>query len=216
MDASEGGATRHPPPAGQRDRALSSARPLRDLAWAVTGLGGAFACLRAVEAMRPQVVAEDPHTAEYDPFRRELPRAYAVAVAAVLASPLLGARTVRLPSISGPLGLGVEMAGVGLRVWAMRELHGHYARTLRVVDEQAVVRTGPYRYVRHPGYLGALLICVGAALGARNVTAVALTAVAVGTAYEHRMDAEDALLRQDLAGYADYAATTHRLVPSKA
>jgi protein-S-isoprenylcysteine O-methyltransferase Ste14 len=79
-----------------------------------------------------------------------------------------------------------------------------------------VVRTGPYRYVRHPGYLGSLLICVGAALSARNVTALALTTTAVGTAYGHRMDAEDALLRRDLPGYADYAATTHRLVPSRA
>lgn len=170
--------------------------------------------MRAVEALRPEVVADDPRTAEDDPFRRELPRAYAVSAAAILVSPLLGAGTVRLPSITGPLGLGGEVAGVGLRFWAMRELHGHYARTLRVVDEQPVVRTGPYRYVRHPGYLGALLICVGAALSARNVTALALTATAVGTAYEHRMDAEDALLRRDLPGYVDYAATTRRLVPS--
>jgi protein-S-isoprenylcysteine O-methyltransferase Ste14 len=43
---------------------------------------------------------------------------------------------------------------------------------------------------------------------------VALTTLAVGTAYEHRMDAEDALLRRDLPGYVDYAATTRRLVPS--
>jgi protein-S-isoprenylcysteine O-methyltransferase Ste14 len=169
--------------------------------------------MRAVEALRPRVAGEAP-TPEDDPFRRELPRAYAVSAAAILVSPLLGAGTMRLPSIAGPLGLGVEVAGVGLRVWAMRELHGHYARTLRVVDEQPVVRSGPYRYVRHPGYLGSLLICVGAALGARNVTALALTATAVGTAYQHRMDAEDALLRRDLPGYADYAATTRRLVPS--
>ena len=165
--------------------------------------------MRAVEVLRPDVVADYERTAGDDPFRRELPRAYAVSAAAVLASPLLGASAVRLPPLSGPLGLGVELAGVGLRFWAMRELHGHYARTLRVVDEQRVVRSGPYRYVRHPGYLGSLLIGVGAALSARNVTAV-------GTAYGHRMDAEDALLRRDLPGYADYAATTHRLVPSRA
>jgi protein-S-isoprenylcysteine O-methyltransferase Ste14 len=193
---------------------VSSTRPLRDLAWATVGLGAAVACMRAVEALRPRVVGEEPHTAEDDPFRRELPRAYAVSAAAVLASPLLGGGTMRLPPASGPLGLGVEVAGVGLRVWAMRELHGHYARTLRVVDEQPVVRTGPYRYVRHPGYLGSLLICAGAALSARNVAAVALTTATVGTAYGHRMDAEDSLLRRDLPGYADYAATTHRLVPS--
>lgn len=189
-------------------------RPLRDLGWAAVGLGGAVACLRAVEALRPPVIADEPGVAGDDPFRRELPRAYAVSAAAVLASPLLGAAAVRLPRVGGPLGLGVEVAGVGLRVWAMRELHGHYARTVRVVDEQAVVRTGPYRYVRHPGYLGGLLIGLGAALGARNVVALALTATAVGTAYQHRMDAEDALLRRDLPGYADYAATTHRLVPA--
>jgi protein-S-isoprenylcysteine O-methyltransferase Ste14 len=191
-----------------------TARPLRDLAWAAVGLGGALASLRAVEALRPRVIADETDEPDDDPFRRELPRAYAVSAAAVLVTPLLGAGTVRLPPVSGPLGLGVEVAGVGLRVWAMRELHGHYARTLRVVDEQPVVRTGPYRHVRHPGYLGALLMCVGAALSAGNVTAVALTATAVGTAYQHRMDAEDALLRRDLPGYADYAATTHRLVPS--
>ncbi|HSK61826.1 MAG TPA: hypothetical protein VK935_22510, partial [Actinomycetospora sp.] len=65
-----------------------------------------------------------------------------------------------------------------------------------------------------PGTSAGFLICLGAALGARNVTALALTAAAVGTAYRHRMDAEDALLWRDLPGYADYAATTHRLVPS--
>jgi len=170
--------------------------------------------MRAIEALRPEAVPGDARAPEDDVFRREPPRAYAVSAAAILAGPVLGAEAVRLPTASGPLGLGVQLAGVGLRVWAMRELRGHYARTLRVVDEQPVVRSGPYRYVRHPGYLASLLICVGGALSARNLTAVALTVTAVGTAYRHRMDAEDALLRRDLPGYADYAATTRRLLPT--
>jgi protein-S-isoprenylcysteine O-methyltransferase len=67
--------------------------------------------------------------------------------------------------------------------------------------------------VRHPGYLSALLAWSGAAVSTRNGVPVVLTLVAVGTAYGHRMDAEDALLLRDLPGYAEYAATTGRLVP---
>ena len=192
-------------------------RPVRDVGWGVLGLAGALGAMRAVEAMRPDVVGDAPGGADgsderADPFRRELPVAYAISGVAILVGPLLGGAP--LPAVCAPLGLGVQAAGVGLRLAAMRELRGHYARTLRVVDAQPVVRTGPYRAVRHPGYLGSLLIWVGAALAARNGAAVALTVTAVGTAYQHRMDAEDLLLRRDLPGYVEYAATTPRLVPA--
>ncbi len=192
---------------------MPSLRLLRDLAWAALGLGGALAGMRAVEALRPEVIEEDVSAPDSQAFLRQLPRAYVMSAASILASPLLGADAVRLPAVCGPLGLGVQLGSVSLRIWAMRELRGHYARGLRVVDEQPVVRTGPYRFVRHPGYVGGLLIWVGAALSARNLTAVALTTTAIGTAYRYRMDAEETLLRRDLPGYADYAATTRRLVP---
>ena len=143
----------------------------------------------------------------------ELTRAYFFSAGAVVVSPPL-ASSVRLPRWSGPLGLIVEGCSVGLRVWAMRTLRGHYAHALRVVDDQPVIRSGPYRFVRHPGYLSALLLWVGAALSARNAMAPMLTLTAVGTAYQHRMDAEDALLLRDLPGYVEYAATTPRMVPS--
>jgi len=39
-----------------------------------------------------------------------------------------------------------------------------FTRTLRVTGEQRVVSDGPYRVVRHPGYLGDILMWTGAAL----------------------------------------------------
>jgi protein-S-isoprenylcysteine O-methyltransferase Ste14 len=186
-------------------------RAVRDTAWAVVGVAGAFAGIRMMEALRPEVIAEGSPP-ENQAGIVELSRAYFFAAGATVASPAL-ATSVRLPRVCGPLGLLVEVGGVGLRVWAMRTLRGHYARTLRVVDGQPVIREGPYRFVRHPGYLGVLLLWLGAALTARNVVAPALALTAVGTAYQHRMDAEDALLRRDLPGYVEYAATTGRVVP---
>jgi protein-S-isoprenylcysteine O-methyltransferase Ste14 len=186
-------------------------RVVRDMAWAAVGVAGAFGGIRAMEAFRPEVV-DDSGAPEHQAGLRELPRAYFFSAGAIVASPAL-ATSVRLPRSCAALGLVVEVGSIGLRVWAMRTLRGHYARTLRVVDGQPVIRDGPYRFVRHPGYLSVLLLWAGAALTARNAVAPALALTAVGTAYQHRMDAEDALLRRDLAGYAEYAATTGRVLP---
>ncbi|NMO90591.1 isoprenylcysteine carboxylmethyltransferase family protein [Actinomycetospora sp. TBRC 11914] len=189
-------------------------RGVGDVLWSAVGVAGAFGGIRLMEALRPPVVAEDAARPTSRPDGvDELTRAYFFSAGAIVASPLVAA-SVRLPRWSGPAGLAVQAGGIGLRVWAMRTLRGHYARTLRVVDGQPVVRSGPYAAVRHPGYLGVLLLWLGAALTARNALAPVLTTAAVGTAYRHRIEAEEALLRRDLAGYAEYAVTTRRLVPS--
>lgn len=189
-------------------------RWVTDTVWAAVGVAGAFGGIRLMEALRPPVVGEEPDAGERRPAGvDELTRAYFLSAGAIVVSPLVAA-SVRLPRWCGPAGLAVQAGGVGLRVWAMRTLRGHYARTLRVVDGQEVVRTGPYAAVRHPGYLGVLVLWTGAALAARNALAPALATAAVGTAYGHRIDAEEALLRRDLPGYAEYAARTRRLVPS--
>lgn len=186
-------------------------RLLRDVVWSAIGISGAFGAIRAMEAFRPEVISDDFSAPENEISIRELGRAYTLSACSMATGPF--AASARLPAACGPLGLGVEIAAVGLRVWSMRTLRGHYARGLRVVEGQPVIQSGPYRFVRHPGYLSAFLAWLGAAVSTRNAVPVALTLVAVGTAYQHRMDAEDALLLRDLPGYADYAATTGRLVP---
>jgi protein-S-isoprenylcysteine O-methyltransferase Ste14 len=187
-------------------------RRLRDTAWAAVGVAGAFGGIRAMEMFRPKVIADDSAAPENRAGQGEMTRAYFFSAGAIIVSPPL-ATSVRLPKVSAPLGLAIQAGSVGLRVWAMHTLRGHYAPTLRVVDDQPVVRSGPYRFVRHPGYLSVLLLWAGAALTARNAASLALTLTAVGTAYQHRMDAEDALLLRDLPGYVEYAETTRRMAP---
>ncbi|MEJ2868395.1 isoprenylcysteine carboxylmethyltransferase family protein [Actinomycetospora sp. OC33-EN08] len=186
-------------------------RVLSDTAWAVVGVAGAFGGLKVVESLRPAVTGDDVGAPADQAGLRELPRAYVLSAGAIVASPAL---TSGLPRWCGPLGVAVQVAGVVLRVWAMRTLSGHYAHAVRVVEDQPVIHSGPYRHVRHPGYLGVVLLWAGAALAARNVLAPALTLAAVGTAYRLRMEAEDALLRRELPGYDAYAASTPRLIPA--
>jgi protein-S-isoprenylcysteine O-methyltransferase Ste14 len=119
----------------------------------------------------------------------------------------------RLPGSAGQIGLITELAGLGVRAWSMRTLGRAYTRTLRTEPEQRVVEAGPYRYVRHPGYLGSNLIWLGFALTSGSPLVVAVVGVLVGDAYRRRIQAEEALLRRELPGYVEYSGRTRRLVP---
>jgi protein-S-isoprenylcysteine O-methyltransferase Ste14 len=143
---------------------------------------------------------------------RLLIAAYAAATDVPLVARRLGFG--RLPAWVAPVGLVVQGAGLSLRAWSMRELGRSYTRTLLVArDEQAVVSSGPYRIVRHPGYLGSLLTWTGFALTTCSLPAVGLVVGPLAAVYARRIAAEEELLRRELPGYESYAEATARLIP---
>lgn len=95
----------------------------------------------------------------------------------------------------------------------MRTLGPSYTRTLRTEDTQHVIDDGPYAFVRHPGYAGSLLIWTGFALTSRSLPVLIAVGALLGTAYQRRIAAEEALLRRDLPGYAAYCKRTKKLIP---
>jgi protein-S-isoprenylcysteine O-methyltransferase Ste14 len=105
-------------------------------------------------------------------------------------------------------------AGLTLRIWAARVLGAFYTRTLRTNARQRLVTDGPYRLVRHPGYLGNLLLWLGAAIATANGFAAAAIALTIGRAYRARIVAEEAMLAEAFAeDYPAYAVHTWRLLP---
>jgi len=137
----------------------------------------------------------------------------AFAIGAVTA-PLLRRLPIRpMPRFAAPSGFALEMLGLGLRAWSMRTLRGFYSRTLRTAGDQEVVDTGPYRVIRHPSYLGSLLIWTGFALTSRSRLVLALVAGLLGQAYVRRIAAEEQLLRRELRSYVSYSERTKKLVP---
>jgi protein-S-isoprenylcysteine O-methyltransferase Ste14 len=135
-------------------------------------------------------------------------------VAAVASAPLLRRLPVRpLPSVARPVGVGAQSAGLALRAWSMQSLRSSYSRTLRVTNAQTVVEAGPYRRVRHPGYLGSLLIWLGFALTSGSAAVVVAVAGLLIPTYRRRMDIEEQLLIKELHGYEEYCGRTKRLIP---
>jgi protein-S-isoprenylcysteine O-methyltransferase Ste14 len=119
----------------------------------------------------------------------------------------------QLPALAGPTGLVIEGAGLAVRAWSMAELKASYTRTLRIEGNQGLIESGPYRYLRHPGYLGSLLTWTGFALASRSIPVTALVGGLLGGAYRRRILAEEELLERELPGYAEYARRTSRLIP---
>jgi protein-S-isoprenylcysteine O-methyltransferase Ste14 len=111
-------------------------------------------------------------------------------------------------------GTAVVAAGTGLRVWAISVLGRYFTAVVAVQEAQPVVETGPYRWVRHPSYSGALVAAVGAAMVCESPLGAALTLAVLLPVYLYRIHREEAHLRIGLgAPYSAYVARTAKLIP---
>jgi len=111
------------------------------------------------------------------------------------------------------IGVAVGAVGLGVRIWSMRVLGRDYTRSLRTRATQTVVDRGPYRLVRHPGYLGSILVWVGSRL-ALNWLVALCTALLLAAVYCYRIRAEERMLDEHFGDvYVAYKARTWRLVP---
>lgn len=103
---------------------------------------------------------------------------------------------------------------IALIAWSMA-VNPHAETTVRIQTDRGhtVVASGPYRAVRHPMYVGAMLMYVATPLILGSVWALAITGIMIGL-FVWRTAREDQTLRRDLPGYAEYAARTrYRLAP---
>jgi len=147
---------------------------------------------------------------------RRLGMAYGISIIGLLLAPLLNYFAIGniASALIGLIGLAVSIGGMALRVWANRVLGAFYTRTLRVLDNQTVVQQGPYRFIRHPGYLGIILMWVGASLAAVNWIIIILIVVIMGLAYHYRIQTEETMLLENLGQpYAEYKSHTWKLLP---
>ena len=112
------------------------------------------------------------------------------------------------------LGLVVQVAGHALVLWSMR-VNNFFSSTVRIQTDrgQRVVQDGPYRIVRHPGYVAAMLLAVGIALTLGSTWAL-IPAGVICVALVVRTHLEDTTLQRELEGYTEYIHTVrHRLLP---
>lgn len=145
---------------------------------------------------------------------RLLGQAYCVSALALLAAwPLNLAGVGKLPDWIGWFGILLALVGLFTRAWAARVLGAFYTRTLKVSAEQTIIGEGPYRLIRHPGYLGMILLWTGVATATTNWIVILIVLVVECAAYHYRMENEEKMLLATNADYAAYRLHTWRLIP---
>lgn len=117
-----------------------------------------------------------------------------------------------LPAWLRIAALGLLALLGSLQLWAMAA-NPFFSPSLWLHPGHRLVACGPYRVVRHPGYL-AMLVSVPATAIALGSLAGLLPALGYGFLILKRMLREDRFLHDRLGGYADYAGIVHwRIIP---
>jgi protein-S-isoprenylcysteine O-methyltransferase Ste14 len=134
---------------------------------------------------------------------------------AALLERLTGGRVAFHP-VAAVVGLVIAAAGVALHLRARRALGPFWSGPIAVRAGHLVVTSGPYAVVRHPLYLGVLLLTAGT-LVAHTSLAAACIAAGLAGGIAHKVRAEERLLRATCGeAYARYAAEVPALVPGPA
>ena len=111
-------------------------------------------------------------------------------------------------------GLTVAWAGMLLRLWAVLTLGRLFTTTVVVRQEQAVVTSGPYKFVRHPSYLGVMILLGGFGLALGDLASASVMVVLPALGLMWRIRVEEAALRMGLGdSYIEYCRGRARLVP---
>jgi protein-S-isoprenylcysteine O-methyltransferase Ste14 len=110
--------------------------------------------------------------------------------------------------------LTVLLLAAGLEIWAMA-VNPFFSTAIRIQTERShrVIDRGPYRYIRHPGYLAMALSMPAAAIVVGSRVAL-IPALCYSLLVLPRVAREDKFLRENLPSYLQYAGVVrYRLIP---
>jgi protein-S-isoprenylcysteine O-methyltransferase Ste14 len=128
-------------------------------------------------------------------------------------SPLMNLRLWPRSWISYWTGLVVLLVGVAFAVWARVHLGRNWSGTVTVKEDHELIRTGPYRYVRHAIYTGLIAGLIGTAICSGTLRA-ALGVAIISAALFVKSRTEERFMRETFPGqYQKYCEEVPALIP---
>lgn len=111
--------------------------------------------------------------------------------------------------IMGFIGFVISM----YMIFLVMKVNSFLLKTVEIQKNHTVVSTGPYRYVRHPMYIAAIIMCFSLALALGSVYSLIPAAIA-SLMLIIRTQFEDNMLQRELKGYNAYTQKTkYKLIP---
>jgi protein-S-isoprenylcysteine O-methyltransferase Ste14 len=112
------------------------------------------------------------------------------------------------------VGLVILFVSIILHSWARQAIRGQFSGHLQIQPEHKLVQNGPYSYIRHPGYLGYVLLALGVAIGYSSLVSLASVLLLLLPGLIYRINVEEKLLSEHFGeSYRQYASQVKRLIP---
>ena len=112
------------------------------------------------------------------------------------------------------IGAVLAILGLVIRISSILTLKQHFTYTVTEIENHELIEAGLYKNIRHPGYLGQLIIFTGIATSMSNWLSVLFMIIPVLSGYIYRINVEEKfMVRQMGQKYSDYQKRTKRLIP---
>ena len=111
-------------------------------------------------------------------------------------------------------GTLLMVSGSLLRRYCWRTLGKYFTGDVQAQRDQPVIRSGPYRWVRHPSYTGGMMLFIGVGLALGSWVSVVLLAIATIAAYGYRVAVEERALLDTIGEpYGRFMKERKRFIP---
>ena len=112
------------------------------------------------------------------------------------------------------IGAVLVVIGLIIRIMSIMTLRQYFTYSVANVEDHKLVDTGLYKNIRHPGYLGQLLIFLGISISISNWLSIPLMMIPVAIGYIYRMNVEERFMVEQLGEkYLNYQTRTRRIIP---
>jgi protein-S-isoprenylcysteine O-methyltransferase Ste14 len=112
------------------------------------------------------------------------------------------------------IGSILALIGLIIRVTSILTLKQQFTYTVTKIENHELIETGLYKNIRHPGYLGQLIIFLGISTCLSNWVSILLMIIPVLLGYLNRINVEEKFMVKQMGQkYLDYQTRTKKLIP---
>ncbi len=112
------------------------------------------------------------------------------------------------------IGAIMIIVGLIIRITAIMTLKQHFTYTVTKIENHELIESGLYKSIRHPGYLGQLIVFIGTSVALSNWLSVLCMIIPVVFGFIYRISVEERFMIEQLGEkYIDYQKRTKRLIP---
>jgi protein-S-isoprenylcysteine O-methyltransferase Ste14 len=112
------------------------------------------------------------------------------------------------------IGMALVVIGLMIRVYSILTLNQFFTYSVAKVENHQIAETGLYKFIRHPGYLGQLIIFVGISTSISNWVSILVMMIPITLGYLYRITVEEKFMMEQLGeDYLNYQKRTKRFIP---